>query len=211
MNEKKKMTIGLNTFHLISKTIGVKVSDVIKNYLSSVKKRMEITNNPLPPEKRQFLQEMSQYVGCKLYFYGSIQRLDYFPEDSDIDIDMFSENVTSTLSRLQTFLKLEKSKIKRIVMYLDSTFITGYKMMYVNDSLNLKCEISLYSEEHKHIVLKEHLKKTTLPFYALWMMILLKCMYYKLKVIDFKQYRSIKHYMLSIMIGFQETYYLVMK
>jgi hypothetical protein len=172
---------------------------------------MEFTNNTLSPEKQQFLHEMSQYVGCKLYYYGSVQRLDYFPEDSDIDIDMFSENMTSTISRLQTFLNLEKSKIKRIVMYLNSTFITGYKMMYINKSLNLKCEISLYSEEHKKIVLKEHLKKTSLPFYALWMMILLKCIYYKLKLIDFNQYKSTKHYMLSIMIGFQETHYVVLK
>ena len=172
---------------------------------------METTNNELSLEQKRFLDELSSYIGCKLYFYGSVQRLDYFPEDSDIDIDTFSENMTSTLSKLQTFLHLETKKIKRVVTYIDNLFVTGYKMVYVNDSINLKCEISLYPEEYKRNVLKEHLKKTSLPFYALWFMICLKVMYYKLKLLTFQEYRSVKNYFLSSLIGYYETPFVVLK
>ena len=47
---------------------------------------MESMNNNVSPETKKFLNEMSDYIGCKLYFYGSVQRADFFPEDSDIDI-----------------------------------------------------------------------------------------------------------------------------
>jgi hypothetical protein len=171
---------------------------------------METTNNELPLETQRFFNELSSYIGCKLYFYGSVQRFDYFPDDSDIDIDIFSDNTTSTLCKLKTFLKLNPNKIKRVIMYLEGLFITGYKFTYRNDSLKLKCEISLYSNKYKNLVLKEHLKKTALPYYALCLMIVLKFMYYKLKMFTFKEYKATKHYILSTFIGYYETPFAVL-
>lgn len=172
---------------------------------------METINNDLSPETKKFLKRMSNYIGCKLYFYGSVQRPDFFPEDSDIDIDIFTDNINSTLSKLETFLNLEKSKIKRIYMFIDSKLVKGTKFVYINHDLKLKCEISVFSNSNKAIVLKEHTKKTILPFFVIWLMIILKTCFYTLHILDIDQYKSIKHVLLSTMIGEKETPYLVIK
>ena len=172
---------------------------------------METINNNVSPETKKFLNEMSDYIGCKLYFYGSVQRADFFPEDSDIDIDIFTNNLKSTLSKLETFLNLDPSKVKRIYMFIDNKLVKGYKFVYTNNHLKLKCEISVFNNYDKKIVLQEHTKKTILPFYVLWLMIILKTCFYTLHIIDISQYKSIKNVLLSTMIGEKETPYLVVK
>ena len=172
---------------------------------------METVNNDLSPETQKFLKKMSNYIGCKLYFYGSVQRADFFPEDSDIDIDIFTHNLSSTLSKLETFLHLDKSKVKRIYMFIENRLVKGYKFVYTNDHLKLKCEISVFNNSEKAIVLKEHTKKTILPFFVLWLMIILKTCFYTLHILDLPQYKSIKSVLLSTMIGEKETPYLVIK
>ena len=53
---------------------------------------METTKNEMSPYAKQFFDKLSKYLDNKFYFYGSIQRLDYFPEYSDIDADLFTDN-----------------------------------------------------------------------------------------------------------------------
>jgi predicted nucleotidyltransferase len=47
---------------------------------------MEYTKNKLPIKTHKFLNKLSNYLDTKLYFYGSVQRLDFFTNQSDIDI-----------------------------------------------------------------------------------------------------------------------------
>ena len=58
---------------------------------------MEITKNELSPFEKAFFQKLSEYLNEPIYFYGSIQRDDYFPQLSDIDIDIFSYNEKDTV------------------------------------------------------------------------------------------------------------------
>jgi predicted nucleotidyltransferase len=172
---------------------------------------METTNNELDKNVKAFLDNMSEYIQCKLYFYGSVQRSDYFPSYSDIDIDVFSETPISTLHKLKTYLKLDKSDIRKIVTFIDYTFISGYKVTYLNERLNLRFEVSIFPMQHKDTVLQEHLKKTNLPIYALFLLIILKTLYYKLQLLNLQSYRHVKAVMLSYLIGFKETPYVALK
>jgi hypothetical protein len=40
---------------------------------------METTKNKLPEKEQQFFNELSKYLDTSLYYYGSVQRNDYFP------------------------------------------------------------------------------------------------------------------------------------
>jgi Nucleotidyltransferase domain len=172
---------------------------------------METTYNELPSKTKLFLKQMSEYIHCKLYFYGSVQREDFFPGYSDIDIDIFTENVKTTLTQLSTFLKAPSHKIKKVYMFVDNKLIAGYKLVYKNVDLDTRFEISIFSTKYKTIVLKEHAKKTILPFFALCLMIFLKTSFYNFQLLDSSQYKYLKHFVLSTMIGFSETPYIVVK
>lgn len=66
------------------------------------------TKNKLPDSTTNFLNNLSEYLQTPLYFYGSIQRYDYFPGKSDIDIDIFTDNEKSTISKLSNYLQIDK-------------------------------------------------------------------------------------------------------
>ena len=46
---------------------------------------------------------MQEYLDTKLYFYGSVQRNDYIDNVSDIDICIFSDNIDSTILKVQQY------------------------------------------------------------------------------------------------------------
>jgi predicted nucleotidyltransferase len=91
---------------------------------------METTKNKISPYAKQFFDKLSSYLETKLYFYGSVQRNDYFPNSSDIDVDIFTDNESSTILKLQNFLKVKRSDFKRIVYRLHRTdqLVTGTKL-----------------------------------------------------------------------------------
>ena len=69
---------------------------------------MENTKNKLPENVNVFFNKLSDYLDTKLLFYGSVQRGDYFPGSSDIDVDIFTDNVNSTVTKMQHFLYTKK-------------------------------------------------------------------------------------------------------
>lgn len=68
---------------------------------------MEI-NNRLTQNEKIFFDNLSNYIDKKIYFYGSIQRPDYIKGKSDIDIDIFTDNESSTIQKLCNFLNKKK-------------------------------------------------------------------------------------------------------
>ena len=69
---------------------------------------METTKNVLPENVKFFFNNLSDVLDTKLLFFGSVQRDDYFPGKSDIDVAIFTDNVKSTISKLQHYLHLNK-------------------------------------------------------------------------------------------------------
>jgi hypothetical protein len=153
---------------------------------------MEYTKNEIPNHISIFFKELTNYIDTPLYFYGSIQRNDYFPGNSDIDVDIFTDNPTSMISKLQHFLHIKKSKFKKIIWRLNDVVAFGHKVMYKNEEGAFSVEFSIYNENIKNQILKEHNRKNKLPFYISWIMILLKIIYYKLYLIERNTFRYIK-------------------
>ena len=155
---------------------------------------METTKNELSSFEKIFFQKLGEYLNQPIYFYGSIQRDDYFPQLSDIDIDIFSYNEKDTILKLQNYLNLERSEFKKFVYKIDKTniIVSGYKTQYNDKKNKLNVEIAVYNEKYKHAVLKEHKSKFNMPYYIICILILLKILHYNLSILPVFYYSMFK-------------------
>jgi predicted nucleotidyltransferase len=158
---------------------------------------METTKNKLTPFEEDFFKKLRNYIEKPIYFYGSIQRDDYFPQKSDIDIDIFSTNISSTLHLLANFLHISKDSFKKSLYKMDKTnvVIPGYKGKYIDEENNLIVEISIYEEKYKEEILREHKSKFIVPLYITILLIVLKIFHYHLGIIPIFFYSRFKKYL----------------
>jgi len=168
---------------------------------------METTRNELSPYAKNFFYKLSTYLDTKIYFYGSVQRCDYFPLSSDIDVDIFTDNESSTITKLQIFLGVEKYKFEKFLYKLHKTnkIVYGKKIKYEDKENNFSTEISIYSENEKTNVLEEHNSKTNLPFYISFMLMFLKYFYYNLGIIPKQIYKYLKRFVMNYMVEGQDV------
>jgi hypothetical protein len=163
---------------------------------------METTINKLTEYETQFFNKLSNYLDTKLYFYGSIQRADYFPKSSDIDVDIFVENEKNAIQKIQHFLNIEKSKFRKIIYSLHKTnkVVYGYKVKYEDVTHNFTTELSIYNEKYKKDILLEHNYKTFLPSYITFLLYILKSLYYNLKILPTPFYNYIKKIIINVLV-----------
>ena len=163
---------------------------------------METTKNEIPQYAKQFFKKLELYLDTKIYYFGSIQRPDYFPTSSDIDVDLFSDNESSIIIKLQNFLGLKKYKFKKFVYKLHKTqkVVYGHKVKYEDPSNNFFTEMSIYNEKYKDDVLLEHNSKSILPFYVTSLLIILKFFYYKLQILPEETYSYFKKIIMNYMV-----------
>ena len=173
---------------------------------------METTNNKLPDNIVSFFKELSEYLDTKILYFGSVQRGDYFPGKSDIDVDIFTDNEHSIMTKMQHFMNIDKKKFKNFVWRLNhnNTMAHGHKVMYKNEEQNFNAEFSIYNEKYKQGILKEHLAKTILPFYATWMLILLKFFHYTIPLLEYKTFSYLKKKILTLGIGLPDDQFIVL-
>ena len=78
---------------------------------------MDDIKNKMPMHKRQFFTNLENYLDTSLYYFGSIQRYDYSPDNSDIDAILFTNNADSSISALQNWFQVSKNEFKKIVNF----------------------------------------------------------------------------------------------
>jgi len=164
---------------------------------------MQTTKQELSSYESIFFNKVKVYLDTQLYFYGSIQRDDYFKGKSDIDVDIFTDNEQSTIFKLQTLLNIEKCKFKKTIWrsFKNNYLIHGHKLMYKEPDNNLRVEFSIYDEKYKYEMIQEHNRKSHIPYYASIILIIIKILFYNLNIISKKNYRVFKKQILSTMIG----------
>lgn len=163
---------------------------------------METTKHEMNRYAKNFFLKLGIYLDTPIYYFGSIQRDDYFPGKSDIDVDLFTDNESSIIIKLQSFLHLEKYKFKKFVYKLHKTnkFVDGYKVKYEEPEKKFFSEISIYNEKFKDDVLLEHNYKSILPFYVTFLLIILKILYYKLQILPEETYSYFKKIIMNYMV-----------
>jgi hypothetical protein len=174
---------------------------------------MERTYNKLPQRVEKFLTQLSDYIDIPLLYFGSVQRNDYFDGYSDIDIDVFTENEQSTLTKMQQFMKMPSEKFKKVAWRLNHNkrMVYGYKIMYEDPVDSFEIEFSVYNNKFKEDILVEHLKKTVLPWYCTCILIILKTLYYKIGLLPTKMFRYIKKKVLTVFIGTDDDEFISVK
>jgi predicted nucleotidyltransferase len=173
---------------------------------------METTRNKLTPQEQIFFNKLSNYLDTKLYFFGSIQRGDYLPNSSDIDVDIFTENENSTITKLMNFLNVDRKLFKRCIWKLNNfnnELAYGHKIMYKSAENKFSVEISIYNEKYKHKILYEHNDKKDIPLYATVLLIILKFLYYTLHIIPSSWYVKSKKIILSKMLFKKDDHFVV--
>lgn len=148
---------------------------------------MEEIKDKLGHYKYNFFKNLQNYLDTELIFYGSIKRADYFTNASDIDITVITDNVTSVLSKLQNYLKINKSDIKKIYQkYYEASMqvVSGYKIKYNDLEHDLVFDILIYDEIYRTTVMENINSINNLPTYMILILYLLKFIYYNLYLIS---------------------------
>jgi hypothetical protein len=173
---------------------------------------METTQNHLTPYAQTFFDKLKSTLNTKLYFFGSVQRSDYFPKSSDIDVDIFTDNMQSTLYKLQSFLNVNRSKFKPIIIKLSykNHIIHGYKIYYQKPEQYFATEFSIYDEKYKDDILYEHNSRRELPFVASILLVIIKFLYYELNIFPKFLYKKCKEFILCYLIFRKENDFIVM-
>ena len=116
---------------------------------------MEKTKNKLSENQKLFFKNLSKYLNTKLYFYGSIQRFDFFKNKSDIDVCIFTDNMQTTKSKLASFLNISKKKFKKFIYNLHKTnkIVKGEKLEYTDEE-NIKQAIDLLPPKARKFIRK---------------------------------------------------------
>ena len=172
---------------------------------------METTKNEMSNYAKHFFNKLKNYLDTKIYFYGSIQRNDYFPKSSDIDVDIFTDNVSSTVSKLHNLLGVEKYKFKNLVYKLHKTnkIVYGKKVTFKVPEENFSTEISIYEEKYKDAILQEHNSKLNLPFYVSFLLIILKTLYYNLQILPQEIYIYMKRFVMNYLVEGEDVEFII--
>jgi hypothetical protein len=159
----------------------------------------QTTYNKLPNRTVQFLQKVEQHIGYPLHFYGSVQRSDFILGKSDIDIDIFTHNISSTIVMLQSILLTPPTKVKKIACKLNTsnTLVYGRKISYIHQIHNTPFEFSVFNIKDKQKMLKYHMSKTIIPNYILFFLIILKQLFYNLKLIPVSTFKTWKTFLMN--------------
>lgn len=158
---------------------------------------MDDVYNKLTENQKTFFDNLSRYIDKEIYFYGSIQRPDYIKGKSDVDVDIFTDNESSTIYKLANFLDLKKSEFKKAIYKINNQMVYGHKVKYEDITKGINVEIAIYNDKYKNLVLFDHNNCRYLPFYVTISLIILKFLFYTLGILPRKIYSRCKRFLMN--------------
>ncbi len=155
---------------------------------------MEEIKDKLGEYKYNFLNSLQNYIDDKLIFFGSIKRADYFQNSSDIDIAIITDNVGSLLHKIQNYLHIDKTNIKQIYQHFniyDTIIVSGHKIKYKDN--NITFDLLIYDKKYIEPVMKNINDINILPSYMIFILYILKTLYYNLYLIPTSSFIYLKN------------------
>ena len=156
---------------------------------------MEEIKDRLGDYKYNFFNNLQNYLGTELIFFGSIRRADYFKNASDIDIAIITDNVNGLLAKIKNYLHIGNSDIKKIYQQYtvkDKKVIKGYKMKYDDKENDLVFDILVYDENYRDDVMQNINDINYLPMYMVVILYIIKMVYYVWGGISSSTYMNLK-------------------
>lgn len=159
---------------------------------------METTRNQLTPQQKSFFLSLRNFLDTPIYFFGSVQRFDYIPGYSDIDVLIFTDNFSETKYKLTSFLQRQKADFKRIVKHIGDKVFVGYKLFFKDPEKSILAEFTVFANKDKDAYLTVQREvKDSVPLGIMLIMYIVKLLYYRLQLISSSSYREIKAYFLN--------------
>ena len=144
---------------------------------------MEKYKDKLDDYKYNFLLDLQTHLNQELIFFGSINRMDYFKNNSDIDLAIITDNTHSVLFKIQHYLNVDKTNIKKIYQQFNkktTNIVRGYKIKYKDVDRNFRFDLVVYDEKYRPFVLDNIYKHNTMPIVLSALLCILKFLFYKL-------------------------------
>jgi predicted nucleotidyltransferase len=160
---------------------------------------IEKIKNNLTDYDYQFLTNLQRYIDSELIFFGSIKRCDFFIGKSDIDIAIITDNVESVKKKLQNYLNIGKSRIKKSMQKIPNSnkIVYGYKINFDDAKNNLYLEIIIYDEQYRSFIINNIEKTTNLPFYITIIYFILKFLTYYLMILPNDVLKYCKNFVMN--------------
>ena len=131
-----------------------------------------------------FFSSLERTLHLPLYFYGSIQRVDYFPSHSDIDVAVLSDNVAHTVSLLHPYGTVTEMAQQ---YGTNPRVIRGHKV-----TVPQSFDILVFSKQDSHYVLSNLHDSNTMPLSVVCGLLLLKHIHYTLGFLSKPTYTYLK-------------------
>lgn len=157
---------------------------------------MEKYKDKLDDYKYNFLLDLQTHLNQELFFFGSINRIDYFKNNSDIDIAIITDNTDSVLFKIQHYLNVDKTDIKKIYQQFNkknTNIVRGYKIKYKDVDRNFRFDLNVYDEKYRPFVLDNIYKHNTMPILLSALLCILKFLFYKLYLFPKSFFMQIKN------------------
>lgn len=172
---------------------------------------MNAIRNDFPDNVKKFFKKLQNYLDTDLYFYGSVNRPDYVHGKSDIDVAIFTDNEKSVMVKIQHFLHLKNNSFDKVIWKLYGKMLYGYKIK-CDKYIDIKCEIAVYNNEFKDLLLEDMRKYNTIPQHIAFLLFILKTLHYTFPIISSKTYSVYKRYLFNeLMIKKNDTVFYLMK
>lgn len=159
------------------------------------------TKNEIPVYAKNFFNKIENYLNTKIYYFGSVQRSDYFFGVSDIDTCLFTKNESATILKLQNLLNKPKHAFKKVVNYLPTSkkIVYGHVLFYKDKEHKFSTDICIYDEKYKEYVLKDNQFKIDIPFYISFLLLIVKTLHYQLHLLSKPMYNYLKKRIMDIL------------
>jgi hypothetical protein len=85
--------------------------------------------------------------------------------------------------------------------------VSGHKVKYEDKKHNFKFEMCIFNEKYKDLVLHDHARKLSLPFYISFFLIIIKTLYYRLGILPKYIYVDLKNFLMDDMLDGRHAEY----
>ena len=156
---------------------------------------LEELKDKLNKNHYNYFLQLKEQINLPLYFLGSITRCDYIKDKSDLDIEVFTDNIDSTILKIECLFDYYQRKTKRrfIIFEINKIPISGYKYYFKDNKRDISFDFTIYNTSCKNIVLHHRSIQQNIPYILNLFLLMIKVLYYYLNIISNSAYSYIKN------------------
>lgn len=158
---------------------------------------MEVPKNKLPEKIKSIIEKLKNYINEPIYFFGSINRIDFIPYNSDIDAAIFTNNIKNVTLQIENFFDKTNIETKKTIVKMQNRIIKGIKIKYKNEDKNIKIELVINDIKYKNILMNHYIQQSSnVPYLICFVLLIVK--YLKMFYIIPKSiYYNIKYFLFN--------------